>query len=117
MGQNLLRPRVQSGPPRYCRREAPRDRKPSSSGQGLSGSVSTPSLASAGRAVLGSGGDGWKHPMDDRARVLASARLLPKERYGRQLTTAHEVGWGRSLERFGVSHHGVKRDPGLWPEA
>eukprot|EP00435_Cladocopium_sp_Y103_P063623 s1176_g25.t1 len=48
----------------------------------------------------------------DRSQVLACRSQKPQQRYGRPLITSHEIGWRPSIERFGVSHHGVKRDPG-----
>mmetsp|Transcript_46448 Transcript_46448/g.137275 ORF Transcript_46448/g.137275 Transcript_46448/m.137275 type:complete len:132 (+) Transcript_46448:73-468(+) len=76
-------------------------------------------LASAGRSVLNGSGASQSvdyHPDADRAKAVASARKTPKERFTRPVTTSHELGWRPTLEKFGVSHHGVKRDPGLWPE-
>mmetsp|Transcript_44754 Transcript_44754/g.83603 ORF Transcript_44754/g.83603 Transcript_44754/m.83603 type:complete len:131 (-) Transcript_44754:44-436(-) len=56
-------------------------------------------------------------PRLDRAQALSQRNMLtPKERYSRQMITSHEVGWRPSLEKFGVSQHGVKRDPGIWPD-
>lgn len=109
---------------------------------GLGASTSTPALvraaatetfevkgelakASAGRAVVqsssamraGNANEVASALMDDRAKALMSHRMTPKERFDRPITTAHEVGWRTSLEKFGVGHHGIKRDPSLWPEA
>lgn len=84
-------------------------------------SMSTPSLASAGRAMLrtrdeGPPGSAGSDFGDDRYRALQSRSRLPRERYIHPATTAQEIGWRTSIERFGVSHHGIKRDPGLWPD-
>mmetsp|Transcript_98495 Transcript_98495/g.228363 ORF Transcript_98495/g.228363 Transcript_98495/m.228363 type:complete len:145 (+) Transcript_98495:57-491(+) len=81
----------------------------------IAASTSMPTLGSAGRAALRPTND-LNISSDDRSRVLMNRRYLtPKERYGRQMTDAHEVGWRTTLERFGVSHHGIKRDTGIWP--
>mmetsp|Transcript_60290 Transcript_60290/g.127680 ORF Transcript_60290/g.127680 Transcript_60290/m.127680 type:complete len:145 (-) Transcript_60290:57-491(-) len=100
----------------------------SSKPQASAHSQSGHSLASAGRSVLGSStgsqrmtgaarlGETAAH-MDDRAKALAmTARLTPKERYHRPMTTSHEVGWRQSIEKFGVNHHGIRRNAELWPE-
>ncbi|CAK9071214.1 unnamed protein product [Durusdinium trenchii] len=52
----------------------------------------------------------------DRSQALLSRVLeRPQQRYGRPMITSHEIGWReKSLERFGVSQHGIKRDPGIW---
>ena len=47
---------------------------------------------------------------------VANRGLAPKEKYARPLTTQQEIGWRPSIELFGVSQHGVKRDPGIWAE-
>jgi hypothetical protein len=47
---------------------------------------------------------------------VANRGLCPKEKYARPLTTQQEIGWRPSIELFGVSQHGVKRDPGIWAE-
>mmetsp|Transcript_29005 Transcript_29005/g.76676 ORF Transcript_29005/g.76676 Transcript_29005/m.76676 type:complete len:134 (+) Transcript_29005:55-456(+) len=78
----------------------------------------TPSgLAAAGRSMVGGSSASGYHPDNDRAAAVISARKTPKERFSRPVLTSHEMGWRPSLEKFGVSHHGVKRDPDLWPEA
>eukprot|EP00927_Polykrikos_kofoidii_P067740 TRINITY_DN63189_c0_g1_i1.p1 TRINITY_DN63189_c0_g1~~TRINITY_DN63189_c0_g1_i1.p1 ORF type:complete len:255 (-),score=24.62 TRINITY_DN63189_c0_g1_i1:135-809(-) len=53
---------------------------------------------------------------DDRLRVTVRGRKTPKERFSRQTLTSHELGWGTSLEKFGVNHYGLKRREELWPE-
>ena len=53
---------------------------------------------------------------DRSAQLLSRLLESPQQRYGRPLITSHEIGWRPSIERFGVSHHGVKRDPGIWPD-
>eukprot|EP00929_Paragymnodinium_shiwhaense_P066101 TRINITY_DN33130_c0_g1_i1.p1 TRINITY_DN33130_c0_g1~~TRINITY_DN33130_c0_g1_i1.p1 ORF type:complete len:258 (-),score=60.47 TRINITY_DN33130_c0_g1_i1:56-829(-) len=52
---------------------------------------------------------------DHRFAVLMRARLTPKERFGRQVLASHKVGWGQSLERFGVNHYGKQANSELWP--
>ncbi|CAJ1376169.1 unnamed protein product [Effrenium voratum] len=52
----------------------------------------------------------------DRTQALTWRTKTPQQRYGRPLATSHEIGWRPSIERFGVSHHGIKRDPGIWPD-
>merc|ERR1719472_564798 len=42
--------------------------------------------------------------------------LCPKEKYARPLTTQQEVGWRPSVELFGVSQHGIRRNKELWAE-
>mmetsp|Transcript_16198 Transcript_16198/g.34295 ORF Transcript_16198/g.34295 Transcript_16198/m.34295 type:complete len:141 (+) Transcript_16198:93-515(+) len=79
-------------------------------------------LSSAGRAVVTSDArssmsETCPAGFDDRSKVLAARdRLTPKQRFGRPITTSHQVGWRPTIEKFGVSHHGIKRDPLLWPE-
>mmetsp|Transcript_2054 Transcript_2054/g.4971 ORF Transcript_2054/g.4971 Transcript_2054/m.4971 type:complete len:211 (-) Transcript_2054:122-754(-) len=51
-----------------------------------------------------------------RERVLARSSKTPRERYGKQVLTSHQHGWGKSLEKFGVNHYGLKRNPDLWAE-
>lgn len=55
-------------------------------------------------------------PMDDRSRVLNRFSKAPKDRFLRPVTTTQEVGWRPSLEKFGVCHHGIRRNQELWPE-
>ncbi|CAE7658988.1 unnamed protein product [Symbiodinium necroappetens] len=53
----------------------------------------------------------------DRSEALRQRKTLtPQERYSSMRITSHEIGWRPSIERFGVSHHGIKRDPGIWPD-
>lgn len=52
---------------------------------------------------------------DHRFAVLMRARKTPKERFGRQVLSSHKVGWGNSLERFGVNHYGKRANDELWP--
>jgi len=52
---------------------------------------------------------------DKRLKVLANMAKTPRDRFGRQVLSSHEVGWGKSLEKFGVNHHGKKRSEELWP--
>eukprot|EP00929_Paragymnodinium_shiwhaense_P017387 TRINITY_DN126588_c0_g1_i1.p1 TRINITY_DN126588_c0_g1~~TRINITY_DN126588_c0_g1_i1.p1 ORF type:complete len:178 (+),score=28.64 TRINITY_DN126588_c0_g1_i1:73-534(+) len=105
----------------------PRRQKPS--GQ-LSGSASSPQLNSAGKSMVSPakaqtvaswGGLSQYDPdlmANDRFRVMTSmSQQVPRERYSRPITTQQEIGWRTTLERFGASQHGVKRDPDLWAEA
>mmetsp|Transcript_109024 Transcript_109024/g.307285 ORF Transcript_109024/g.307285 Transcript_109024/m.307285 type:complete len:209 (-) Transcript_109024:164-790(-) len=92
----------------------------------LGSSASAPSLATAGRGVMGttrdpmvdaasSGGRQSERSSaastrnDDRQRALHGLRSkIPQERYGKQLTTQHGIGWTTnrpSLEIFGVVDH------------
>mmetsp|Transcript_113628 Transcript_113628/g.321759 ORF Transcript_113628/g.321759 Transcript_113628/m.321759 type:complete len:146 (-) Transcript_113628:27-464(-) len=76
-------------------------------------------LATAGRSMLQTPrGTTEVRPKHTKAVVTGVdwKQKTPRERYGRQITTSHEIGWRHSFERFGVSHHGIKRDPALWPE-
>merc|ERR1712187_70536 len=95
----------------------------------LGSSASAPSLNAAGREVAGRGAgspqkpaeqkDGRTNPnfVNDRQRLLWQRRTeVPKNRYGKQLTAAHQIGWRPSLERFGVSEHGIKPTGELFPE-
>jgi len=52
----------------------------------------------------------------NKFRWIQNRSLVPKEKYARPITTAHETGWRPSLELFGCSHHGIKRDKSLWAE-
>merc|ERR1712039_568122 len=83
----------------------------------LTASASTPTLESAGKSALQPTVIDKSQFMDDRMKVLDKRRgMTPKDRYGRPITVMHEMGWRPTIEKFGVSHHGVKRDPHLWPE-
>mmetsp|Transcript_58839 Transcript_58839/g.127283 ORF Transcript_58839/g.127283 Transcript_58839/m.127283 type:complete len:167 (+) Transcript_58839:128-628(+) len=103
-----------------------------SGGDQMPKSASTPALglAAAGQAVITQSGGtqnasvgslGAYDPeilQDDRFRVLAKRQSqVPRDRFLRPATTQQELGWRRpSLERFGVSHFGFKRNQELWPE-
>merc|ERR1712183_1157863 len=82
-------------------------------------SASTPTLGTAGKASLrpNTSGTDSREYFDDRMRLMDKKRtMIPKDRYGRPITVMHEYGWRSTIEKFGVSHHGVKRNPDLWPE-
>eukprot|EP00931_Biecheleriopsis_adriatica_P073904 TRINITY_DN48104_c0_g1_i1.p1 TRINITY_DN48104_c0_g1~~TRINITY_DN48104_c0_g1_i1.p1 ORF type:complete len:146 (-),score=22.26 TRINITY_DN48104_c0_g1_i1:112-549(-) len=87
-------------------------------------SASTPSLSGTGKAVMDStfsrqGGSsaGRSDGFANRYEALTGrSTKTPKQRYGRQISTSHEIGWRPTIELFGVSHHGVKRDPTIWPD-
>eukprot|EP00442_Polarella_glacialis_P056199 CAMPEP_0115094684 /NCGR_PEP_ID=MMETSP0227-20121206/28515_1 /TAXON_ID=89957 /ORGANISM="Polarella glacialis, Strain CCMP 1383" /LENGTH=140 /DNA_ID=CAMNT_0002487755 /DNA_START=203 /DNA_END=625 /DNA_ORIENTATION=- len=91
--------------------------------KGAAASSSTPALAIAGRSMLADSSKGGSSSVtqigfDPRSRALSARMLhLPQHRYGgRQIITSHEIGWRPSIEKFGVSQHGVKRDPSIWPD-
>eukprot|EP00747_Dinoflagellata_sp_TGD_P193335 gnl/TRDRNA2_/TRDRNA2_59359_c0_seq1.p2 gnl/TRDRNA2_/TRDRNA2_59359_c0~~gnl/TRDRNA2_/TRDRNA2_59359_c0_seq1.p2 ORF type:complete len:156 (+),score=23.47 gnl/TRDRNA2_/TRDRNA2_59359_c0_seq1:83-550(+) len=87
---------------------------------GMAKSASAPTLQGAGRMTLGPNGerdeDLERVMMVDRNRVLYRSRLPPRERFARPVTTTMEMGWRPTLEKFGVSHHGIQRNHELWPE-
>lgn len=53
---------------------------------------------------------------DNRLRVMVRAGKTPQERFGKQVLSSHKLGWGNSLEKFGVNHYGKVRNHELWPE-
>merc|ERR1719198_1170126 len=87
---------------------------------GMAKSSSMPTLVGAGKMMLGPNGerdeDLERVMMIDRNRVLYRSRLPPRERFARPVTTTMEMGWRPTLEKFGVSHHGIQRNKELWPE-
>jgi hypothetical protein len=54
--------------------------------------------------------------MNPKMRFLLNKNKTPKEKQVRPNLTSQEIGWRPNLELFGVSQHGVKRSPDLWPE-
>eukprot|EP00746_Dinoflagellata_sp_MGD_P153745 gnl/MRDRNA2_/MRDRNA2_84430_c0_seq1.p1 gnl/MRDRNA2_/MRDRNA2_84430_c0~~gnl/MRDRNA2_/MRDRNA2_84430_c0_seq1.p1 ORF type:complete len:135 (+),score=29.84 gnl/MRDRNA2_/MRDRNA2_84430_c0_seq1:96-500(+) len=90
--------------------------KPSSQMKSMTKSASSPSLVQAGQGVLKKSSSGQQDPGGDRIAVLARRGYAPKEKFARPITTAHEIGWRPSLELFGGSNHGIRRNPELWPE-
>mmetsp|Transcript_31710 Transcript_31710/g.90988 ORF Transcript_31710/g.90988 Transcript_31710/m.90988 type:complete len:156 (-) Transcript_31710:109-576(-) len=92
----------------------------SSQGSSLAKSASVPTLSVAGREVVQPGRSvdselGIDY-INDRQRVLdRRSRMVPKERYKRPTVTSHQHGWRPSVELFGVSHHGLKRDNTIQP--
>merc|ERR1712048_1207162 len=95
-------------------------RSPQGGSPQMAMSSSTPTLGAAGLAALrpSSSASGLSTCSDDRVRLLSNRNSkTPKVRYnGRPMTMQHEYGWRSTIEKFGVSHHGIKRDPNLWPE-
>mmetsp|Transcript_70320 Transcript_70320/g.131541 ORF Transcript_70320/g.131541 Transcript_70320/m.131541 type:complete len:139 (+) Transcript_70320:22-438(+) len=89
--------------------------RPTAGDQGANGS-GQPILSSAGQTVVHPGGqtaDNFSH----RLKMLnARATKTPKERFGRPVTTYHEIGWRPTLEKFGVNHHGIRHSEEIWPE-
>mmetsp|Transcript_128 Transcript_128/g.624 ORF Transcript_128/g.624 Transcript_128/m.624 type:complete len:164 (+) Transcript_128:98-589(+) len=88
-------------------------------------SVSTlESLASAGVKVMEAPPFHSKVSPDDargdRARVMEKMNELPARwRYKTPVTSAHAIGWSRSrptLELFGASQFGIRRNPELMPD-
>merc|ERR1712100_675137 len=82
---------------------------------GMTKSSSAPTLSAAGRRMmLGPNGERDEElervMMIDRNRVLYRRRLGPKERFARPITDYMEMGWRPSLEKFGVSQHGIQRN-------
>ena len=71
---------------------------------------SLPSLTTGPKAALS------RTKLDRSQALLSRLTDTPQQRYGRPVITSHEIGWRPSIERFGVSHHGIKRDPGIWPD-
>eukprot|EP00928_Gymnodinium_smaydae_P099326 TRINITY_DN9445_c0_g1_i1.p1 TRINITY_DN9445_c0_g1~~TRINITY_DN9445_c0_g1_i1.p1 ORF type:complete len:166 (-),score=18.51 TRINITY_DN9445_c0_g1_i1:207-704(-) len=104
----------------------PRSRSGADTPGGLSRCSSTPGrLGNAGQAALSPAVGGAKSLAafepdlleNNRFRALMGMQLAPpRERYDRPILTSHQHGWRNTLEMFGASHHGVKRDPNLWPE-
>ena len=54
--------------------------------------------------------------MTAKLRYTVNRGKTPKEKQSRPLSTSQEVGWRPSVELFGVSYHGIRRDEGLWPQ-
>jgi len=95
-------------------------------------SSSTPALATAGREML----QMTKLPEERSAagetrssrsnasvafqnrhdKLFGLRNHVPRDRYRNPVTSNHELGWGRSLELFGVSEHGLKRCHEVKPE-
>lgn len=59
---------------------------------------------------------------DDTVELTAKLRFTinrgktPKEKQARPHTTSQEIGWRPSVELFGVSQNGIKRNQELWPQ-
>jgi len=51
-----------------------------------------------------------------KLRYTVNRGKTPKETQSRPITTSQEIGWRPNIELFGVAHHGIRRDPGLWPQ-
>merc|ERR1712194_763119 len=54
--------------------------------------------------------------MTSKLRYTVNRGKSPKEKQSRPSTTSQEIGWRPSVELFGISSHGIRRDPGIWPQ-
>mmetsp|Transcript_51652 Transcript_51652/g.102669 ORF Transcript_51652/g.102669 Transcript_51652/m.102669 type:complete len:169 (+) Transcript_51652:68-574(+) len=120
-------PKTETRSKARSRHGSARSRPAPTTGQsdGLSKSASSPSLAAAGQEMLQgqsrsacSSRQGFSDDLvDARQKVLERKHLVPKERYAKPMTSSMQHGWKPSIELFGVSHHGIRRDATITPTA
>lgn len=54
--------------------------------------------------------------MNAKLRYTLNQGKTPKEKQARPQSTQQEIGWRPNIELFGTGGHGIRRDPGIWPQ-